>query len=151
MIQNLRPSILDDLGLEASIRWLIEKHLNGVKYFFNIIGEQGRRFDPYVEVALFRIIQETIVNIARHAEAENVFVIMKIDENVINLDIEDDGKGFDVKCALKRTEDSRGLGLLGMQERANLIDGKVRIISEPGCGTRICLKIPLKSYGDEYV
>ncbi|PKL52574.1 MAG: hypothetical protein CVV37_00550 [Nitrospira bacterium HGW-Nitrospira-1] len=151
IIQNLRPSILDDLGLEAAIRWLMEKHLKGLTYFFNIIGDQGRRFDPYLETTLFRIIQEAIVNIARHAEAENVFVIMKIDENVINLDIEDDGKGFDVRSALKRTEDGRGLGILGMQERAHLLDSKAFIYSEPGCGARISLRIPLKFSGDKYV
>lgn len=153
MIHNLRPTILDDLGLEASIRWLLDKHLweKGITYFFNIIGEHGGRFDPHLETTLFRILQEAIVNIARHAEAENVFFIMKVGENDLKVDIEDDGKGFDVKSALKRTEDGRGLGILGMKERVYLIDGKVLICSEPGCGTRISLWIPLKSYGDKYV
>jgi signal transduction histidine kinase len=153
MIQNLRPSILDDLGLEASIRWLLDKHLweKGITYFYNIIGDRGDRFDPHFEATLFRIIQEVIVNIARHAEAENVFFIMKLGEHSINVDIEDDGKGFDVKSALKRTEDGRGLGILGMKERVYLMDGKVLICSEPGCGTRISLWIPLKPHGDENV
>lgn len=153
MIHNLRPTILDDLGLEASIRWLLDKQLweKGITYFFNITGEHGSRFDPHLETTLFRIIQETIVNIARHAEAENVFFIMKAGANEIEVDIEDDGKGFDVNSALKRTEDGRGLGILGMKERVYLIDGKVLICSDPGCGTRISLWIPLKSYGDKYV
>jgi signal transduction histidine kinase len=153
MIQNLRPSILDDLGLEASIRWLLDKHLweKGITYFYNITGDHSGRFDPHFEATLFRIIQEVIVNIARHAEAENVFFIMKLGEYDIKVDIEDDGKGFDVKSALKRTEDGRGLGMLGMKERVYLMDGKVVICSEPGCGTRISLWIPLKSHGDEYV
>ncbi len=76
---------------------------------------------------------------------------MKIGDHDIKVDIEDDGKGFDVKSALKRTEDGRGLGMLGMKERVYLMDGKVLICSEPGCGTRISLWIPLKSHGDEYV
>ena len=153
MIQNLRPSILDDLGLEASIRWLLDKHLweKGITYFYNITGDHSGRFDPHFEATLFRIIQEVIVNIARHAEAENVFFIMKLGDHDIKVDIEDDGKGFDVKSALKRTEDGRGLGMLGMKERVYLMDGKVLICSEPGCGTRISLWIPLKSHGDEYV
>lgn len=153
MIQNLRPSVLDDLGLEASIRWLLDKHLweRGITYFYNIIGDHGGRFDPHFEATLFRIIQEVIVNIARHAEAENVFFIMKLGDHDIKVDIEDDGKGFDVKAALKRTEDGRGLGILGMKERVYLMDGKMVICSEPGCGTRISLWIPLKSHGDEYV
>jgi len=153
MIQNLRPSILDDLGLEAAIRWLLDKHLweRGITYFYNIIGDHSSRFDPQVEATLFRIIQEVIVNIARHAEAENVFFIMKLGDHDIKVDIEDDGKGFDVKSALKRTEDGRGLGILGLKERVYLMDGKVVICSEPGCGTRVSIWIPLQSHGDEYV
>jgi signal transduction histidine kinase len=153
MIQDLRPAILDDLGLEAAIRWLLYKHLwsKGITYFLNIMGDRDRRFDPHLEATLFRIIQEAIVNIARHSEAENVFVIMKTGSNEINLDIEDDGKGFDIRSALKRTEDGRVLGLMGMKERVYLRDGKVLICSEPGSGTRISLWIPLKSPGDENV
>lgn len=153
VIQDLRPSILDDLGLMAAIGWLLDKHLwsKGIEYFLNIIGDHNRRFEPHLEAALFRIIQEAIVNIARHSEAENVIVIMKIGANEISLDIEDDGKGFDVGSALKRTEDGRGLGLLGMKERVYLRDGKVLICSEPGAGTRISLWLPIKSPGDENV
>ena len=153
MIQDLRPAILDDLGLEAAIRWLLDKHLwvKGITYFLNIMGDSDRRFDPHLEATLFRIIQEAIVNIARHSEAENVVVIMKIGANEINLDIEDDGKGFDIRSALKRTEDGRGLGLMGMKERVYLRDGKVLICSQPGSGTRISLWIPLKASGDENV
>lgn len=153
IIQNLRPSILDDLGLEAAIRWLLDKHLweKGLTYFFNIIGTQGKRFDPQIEISLFRIIQEIIVNIARHAHAENVFVIMKIDDTRLRVDIEDDGVGFDVPTALKRTEDTRGLGLLGMKERASLLHGRLHICSGPEQGTRISLYIPLKSDGGKHV
>jgi signal transduction histidine kinase len=151
MIQNLRPSILDDLGLEAAIRWLLDKHLGekGIQYFLNIMGTQGKRFTPNVEITLFRIIQEAVVNIARHAGADNVFVIFKIGKNSVNVDIEDDGAGFDVQYALKRTEDARGLGILGMKERVNLIGGNVKICSEPERGTRISLKIPLKPWRDK--
>jgi len=154
MIQNLRPSILDDLGLEAAVRWLLDKHLweKGIAYFYDISGDCDRRFDPQLETTFFRIIQEAIVNIARHAEAENVFVIMKVAEHEIHLDIEDDGKGFDVRSALKRTEDGRGLGLLGLKERVYLIDGKVTMCSDPELGgTRISLRIPLKTYGEHHV
>jgi signal transduction histidine kinase len=151
MIQNLRPSILDDLGLEAAIRWLLDKHLGekGIQYFLNIMGTQGKRFTPNVEITLFRIIQEAVVNIARHAGADNVFVIFKIGKNSVNVDIEDDGAGFDVQYALKRSEDARGLGILGMKERVNLIGGNVKICSEPERGTRISLKIPLKPWRDK--
>ncbi len=151
MIQDLRPSILDDLGLEAAIRWLIDKHLQGMTTFFNIIGYQGKRYDPYIETTLFRIIQEAVVNISRHAKAENVFIILKIGENAINLDIEDDGEGFSAASDFKKTGDVRGLGLMGMEERACLIEGKMCISSRPECGTYISIRIPLKSHGDKYV
>lgn len=151
LIQNLRPSILDDLGLEAAVRWLLDKHLaeRGIRSFFNIIGTKDKRFTPYVEITLFRIIQEVIVNIARHAEARNVFVIMSIERERVTVDVEDDGEGFDVRSALMQTEDGRGLGLLGMQERTILIDGKIGICSTPGSGTRVTVTIPLETDGEE--
>lgn len=151
-IQNLRPSVLDDLGLNAAIQWLLDKHLGsrGMQYSFNIIGLEDRRFSPQLEITLFRIIQEVIVNIARHAEAENVFVVFKIAENSFNVDIEDDGKGFNLQSALKSTENGRGLGLLGMQERVLLLNGKLEIYSEPGSGTRVTIKIPLEEGEENY-
>ncbi|MDH4233350.1 MAG: cache domain-containing protein [Nitrospirota bacterium] len=147
LIQNLRPSILDDIGLEAAIQWLLDKHLGekGINCFLKILGEKGKRFNPYIEITLFRIIQEVIVNIARHAEAENVFVILHIGEKNVSVDIEDDGRGFDVPSALKQTEDGRGLGLLGMRERVNNLDGRLEICSSPGHGARITVHIPIYS------
>jgi len=147
LIQNLRPSILDDIGLEAAVQWLLDKHLGekGINCFLNILGEKGKRFSPYIEITLFRIIQEVIVNIARHAEAENVLVILRIGEKNVSVDIEDDGRGFDVTSALKQTEDGRGLGLLGMRERVNNLDGKLEICSTPGQGARVTVSIPIYS------
>lgn len=150
IIRNLRPSILDDLGLEAAIKWLLDKHLSerGIHYFLNIESVMDRRFDPQTEITLFRIVQESIVNIARHAGAGNVFVILKADDSSITADVEDDGAGFDVRSMLKyTTEDGRGLGLLGMKERASLLDGSLQICSSPGSGTRISVRLPLKHAG----
>lgn len=149
IIQNLRPSILDDLGLEAAIRWLLNKYLGvkGVNCFLNIDVPSEKRFDPRVEIILFRIIQEAIMNIARHAGAENVFVILKADDSTVSVDIEDDGEGFDVYSILKHIVDKKGLGLLGMKERAALLDGKLQICSSPGSGTRITLRVPLEPSG----
>ncbi len=153
IIQNLRPAILDDLGLEASIRWLLDKHLGekGITYFFNVLGVEEQRLSYRIETTFFRIIQESIMNISKHAAAENVFVILKYLSDSIAVNIEDDGEGFDVQSALKRTEDGRGLGILGMKERANLLDGRLQICSEPGSGTRINLWIPFEPLGDRNV
>jgi signal transduction histidine kinase len=147
IIQNLRPSILDDLGLEASIKWILEKNLKekGINYFFEIRGKGNMRLDHQIETTLFRIIQEAISNVAKHAYAENVFVLLKRSDEYINVEIEDDGVGFDVEAALNNVSpDGRGLGIIGMKERASLFDGLLSICSAPAMGTRITLKFPLK-------
>ena len=157
VIQNLRPSLLDDLGLEASIKWLLDIHLGekGINYFFRIIGVPDKRFLPEIETTLFRIVQEAIVNIARHAGAENVFVILEIGEKMANVYIEDDGEGFDVHSLLQQTfhdtKEGQGLGLLGMKERASLIGGTLQICSSQDCGTRITMRFPLGILGVENV
>jgi signal transduction histidine kinase len=149
IVQNLRPTLLDDLGLAAAIKSLLDLHLaeNNINYFINTEGVTEKRFRPTVEITLFRIVQEAVVNIARHARAENVFVLFKIDDNIVNVDIEDDGEGFDLNRLFAPgpldAKDSRGLGLRGMKERVLLIGGKIELCSMPGLGTRVGIRIPL--------
>ncbi|MFN3739122.1 MAG: HAMP domain-containing protein [Thermodesulfovibrionales bacterium] len=150
IIQNMRPSILDDLGLEAAIRWLLNSHLKekGIGYFVRIDEKiKYMRFSPEVEIAIFRIVQEAITNIARHSNAENAFINMKLTEKNIVVEIEDDGDGFDIYSvfteAAMANRTGRGLGLLGMKERASLIGGRLKICSSKDAGTRVILKIPL--------
>jgi signal transduction histidine kinase len=146
VVQNLRPSILDDLGLGAAVQWLLEKNLGGkgIRFFLTIDDRKNERFNPGMEITLFRIIQEAIINIARHAGAENVFVVIKVKDDTVLVEIEDDGDGFDVNSVLRYTADSgRGLGLMGMKERASLIDGRLEICSSIGSGTRLSLSAPL--------
>ncbi|HXX58824.1 MAG TPA: cache domain-containing protein [Thermodesulfovibrionales bacterium] len=149
--QNLRPSVLDDLGLQAAIKRLLEMNLGekGINYYFTATGLHDMRFGPEIETSLFRIIQEAVVNIARHANAENVTVTMEISGNAVSVRIEDDGEGFDVDSLLHQTihykKDGRGLGLLGMTERAASIEGTLCISSTPGRGTKMTLDVPLKT------
>ncbi len=149
IVQNLRPTLLDDLGLAAAIKSLLDLHLaeNNINYFINAEGVSDKRFRPEVEITLFRIVQEAVVNIARHAHAENVFVLFKIEGNTVNVDIEDDGDGFDLNLLFtpgsRDAKDRRGLGLLGMRERVLLIDGKIELCSMPGLGTRVGIRIPV--------
>lgn len=149
VIQNLRPTILDDLGLEAAITWLLNTHLGerNINYFLDLSGIDGKRFDPEIETNLFRIVQEAIINISKHAKAENVIVNLEMSDKGVSLLIEDDGEGFDIDSVLQGTRqykrDGRGLGLLGMKERASLIGGELLLCSEPGNGTRITLNVPL--------
>ncbi len=155
-MQNLRPLILDDIGLEAAIKWLLDMHFGekGVNYFYNALDIKNKRFGSEIEINLFRIAQEAILNIARHAEAKNIFVIIKAN-SAIYIDVEDDGEGFDVVSLLKKkkydAKDNRGLGLLGIKERASLLGGNLEIFSTSGCGTRVSLRVPLAQAGDEYV
>jgi signal transduction histidine kinase len=148
IIQNLRPTMLDDLGLAAAIKSLLELHLaeNGINYFINTDTMSDKRFPPEVEITLFRIIQEAVVNISRHARAENVFVLFKIERETVNVDIEDDGEGFDLNDVYLpfASQDRRGLGLMGMRERVFLMRGKIEICSMPGLGTRVGIRIPLQ-------
>ena len=154
IIQNLRPTLLDDLGLIAAIKWLLDIHLgeHAINYFINTGDVAERRFRPEIEITLFRIIQEAVVNIARHAGAQNVFVLFKIEKNILYVDVEDDGEGFDVTVLCLKPEygnmDKRGLGLLGMKERVLLLEGKIKICSMPGIGARINIQIPLGEAGN---
>lgn len=146
VIQNMRPLVLDDFGLDAAIVWLLDKHLSakGVDYYLGVDNFTKKRFATRIEITLFRIAQEAVVNIARHADAKNVFVTLTADERSVSVCIEDDGRGFDAHEVLKHpTESRRGLGVLGMMERASLLEGKLLVHSVPGEGTRISVKVPL--------
>ncbi len=149
IVQDLRPSVLDDLGLESAINWLLVTHLGerGINYYLSINGQHERRFPPEVETIIFRIVQEAILNIAKHSKAENAFVNLRICEDLVCVDIEDDGEGFEPQEVFKETltysKNGRGLGLIGMKERAKLIGGSLDICSSPGNGTRISLRLPL--------
>jgi len=149
IIQNMRPTLLDDLGLVAAIKSLLDVHLgeHSMNYFINTTGVADRRFRPEVEITLFRIVQEAVSNTARHARAENVFVLIKIENRVVHVEIEDDGDGFDLNSLFvggsHDAKDRRGLGLLGMKERVTLIGGKIEVCSSPGMGTRVDIRIPL--------
>jgi signal transduction histidine kinase len=144
MIFDLRPSVLDDLGLLAALHWYAESRLEplGVKVRLDTAGTE-RRLPSQVETVVFRVAQEAITNIARHAGAESVMMGVEFAHGSISMEIEDDGQGFE-PAALQRTpHDTRGLGLLGMQERVALAGGTFSIWSEPGSGTRIFFRVPL--------
>ena len=143
---DLRPSALDDLGLVAAIRAYIQTHLEaiGIQVKFESKG-LSKRVAPSVETALFRIIQEAIHNIAKHAEAHNARIRLEGKSDKIVAIIEDDGNGFDVDAVSKSRIGAQSLGLLGIQERATLLGGTFIIKSQIGQGTRLIVEIPLTS------
>jgi signal transduction histidine kinase/HAMP domain-containing protein len=143
LILDLRPVVLDDLGLVAAIRADAETHLRSRGIDVQIVvGGARRRLKPELELALFRIVQEAITNIAKHAEARHVNLALEFKDSTVVVRVEDDGKGFDVQSVRNSEDRTRGLGLLGMAERATLVGGSFQIESRIGRGTQVAITIP---------
>ncbi len=149
LIFDLRPSILDHLGLAPALRWYAQSRLEAAGVRWEIEDAAvPRRLPAEIETALFRVVQEAINNIARHALARNVRIIFAMQQGSLQLDIEDDGVGFDMVSITLSPDSGRGLGLLGMQERIDLLGGQFHVDSAPGFGTHIHITVPLKECGD---
>jgi len=145
VIYDLRPSLLDDLGLIPALRWFAEARLEpqGIQVKWDIQGSE-QRLTPEIETALFRIAQEALTNISKYAQATKVDMNLNFMKDRVILEIHDDGKGFDAESMLAyRTEDGRGLGLLGMRERTELLSGYFNATSIPGRGTTIHAELPV--------
>jgi signal transduction histidine kinase len=144
LILELRPTMLDDLGLVAAIRWYADRRLpaGGVTTAFQSDG-LPRRLEPALETALFRIAQEAINNAARHAQASQVRVRLLWEADWVMLEVEDDGQGFDPATPHRRHDEGGGMGLVGIQERAEMLCGTVSITSRPGEGSRIRVVLPV--------
>jgi signal transduction histidine kinase len=141
LIVNLRPSVLDDLGLAAAIQWFAERQLPGVAVRCEL--DLDTRLPSELETAIFRAVQEAIVNIARHAHAESVLIQASIEHGALTVEIEDDGDGFQLDEVVQAHDSLRGVGLLGMRERLEILGGSLRIDSEPGGGTRVVMTVPM--------
>ena len=141
---ELRPSVLDDLGLAAALKKFVQdwSHHFGIPAEFEEIGLNGKNLLPEIEINLYRIGQEALNNIAKHARANNVSTILEKMDGTVKLIIEDDGIGFDASGKSVITGEDRGMGLLGMNERAQLIGGKLEIESSTGNGTTIFVSVP---------
>jgi len=139
---DLRPSMLDDLGLLAALEWQsneFEKRSGIVTEFINLTG--NKEIPARLKTGLFRIFQESLTNVARHADAKKIVSSLKFDNNRLTLTITDDGKGFTVK----NIESKKTLGLFGMKERTMEMGGNYEIKSEPGNGTTVSIIVPLQT------
>jgi signal transduction histidine kinase len=147
LMKELRPTLLDELGLPAAISRYAKDSLEslGTKVFTEFKGVE-KRLPTEVEVTLFRIAQGMIGNILEHAEAQNVSIKLECNASECVLDIKDDGKGFDVSKITRVDKGGRGVGLFTMKERARLIGGRCSIKSRPGKGARIVVKVPVKGF-----
>jgi signal transduction histidine kinase len=142
LARDLRPSTLDDLGLAAALGRYVSDY--GTKYGITThfhANSDGMRFRPEVETALYRIAQEALTNVVRHARANSVNVVLERRPGAMILVVEDDGVGFAPRTG--PGSPSAGLGLLGMEERATLIGGMLTVESEPGRGTAVFVQVPI--------
>jgi PAS domain S-box-containing protein len=142
---DLRPGVLDDLGLEAAIEWQIQdfQKRTGIKCDFNS-NLKDVPLDQERATAVFRIFQETLTNIVRHANATRVSISLKVSGGKLVLEVQDNGRGL----TGRELHGAKSLGLLGMRERAMMIDGEVNIIGRRGKGTTVGLRIPLAGTSD---
>lgn len=142
---DLRPSLLDDLGLIPALRWNLDRQAQQAGFAAQFRGNLPSRLPAYLEVACFRIAQEALTNVVRHAGAKQVSVELQQHTMELQLTVRDDGVGFEVPRAFERATAGTGLGLLGMQERAQLVGGRLEIESVPTYGTEIRLLVPLSN------
>jgi len=146
LISDLRPSHLDDLGLSAALRWYtsrVQEH-SAISIRMDIHGEE-KELDEAMKIAVFRIIQESLNNIIKHAQASNVNIHLAFEEKNVRIHIFDNGVGFDPDQVKQRRSSRPSLGLAGMEERAMLLGGTVSIQSRPGYGTEVEAVIPYQN------
>jgi two-component system sensor histidine kinase DegS len=135
---DLRPSALDDFGLVPALERLIGNFTEqtGIAVDFQPLVEE--RLSPDIETALYRIVQESLTNLVKHAPAGRVSIVLRRGERAVSVVVEDDGVGFDPGAA---RED--GLGLVGMRERVALLGGRFDVESRPGAGTTFVAEVPV--------
>jgi len=142
--QDLRPRILDDLGLVAALEWMaedMEKNYR-ISTHVEVIGTE-RDLPAEVQLQLFRIAQEALSNIRRHAEASTVVIKLEFADDSVTITVSDNGKGFEVPQRIEDLVSAGNLGIMGMSERARLLHGTLEIKSELGKGTLVVVKLPL--------
>ena len=144
LMKELRPTLLDELGLAAAVHRYAKDTLQarGISVSTEFKGTD-QRFQSEVEVTLFRIAQGAIGNVLEHSEAKNASIKLECNATECVLQIEDDGKGFDVDKLTQVGPSGRGAGLFTMKERASLVGGGCRVDSKPGQGTKIFVKVPI--------
>jgi len=139
----LRPSMLDDLGLVPALQWLSDQaaQRGGFSVSFQYDAHSGRVASD-IETVCFRIVQEALTNVTRHARASEVTIALRREHDELLLSVQDDGQGFDLAAMRERAIAGGSLGVLGMQERATLVGGQLEIDSAPGRGSLLQFRCP---------
>ncbi len=147
LCRDLSPSIIEDLGLNAALQWLIRNFIKDYKIkgtFDNNGLNLETLFPRKGQIHIYRIFQEALENIGKYAQAENVLVVIKNLDDKISFSVEDDGKGFNVTKARMIDSPEKGLGLVTMDERARMLGGTLDLWSQEGKGTKLTVCIPMK-------
>jgi PAS domain S-box-containing protein len=143
--QDLHPTMLEHLGLDEALQWLVSESSSHFKvHYLNALGDFNGSFSKEQEVIIFRILQESLNNIRKHAKARKVSILTTIQGNQALFLIKDDGQGFDRRTIVGRAPSRIGLGLTSMEERARMAGGNFKINSQPGIGTAITFKVPFQ-------
>jgi len=138
---ELRPTILDDWGLLPALKFLAEGVTARTGLFIKVEGESAPSLSPLLATTLYRIVQEALTNVTRHAKATQVKVTLQHELQILRCSIKDNGIGFDVSSLSARTGE-RGLGLIGIRERLHSVGGSPSLVSTPGQGTELVITIP---------
>ncbi|MGE3818821.1 MAG: MASE1 domain-containing protein [Isosphaeraceae bacterium] len=143
---DLRPSILDDFGLVAALKWYLDRQAERVGFTATVeASPPDLHADSAVETTCYRLVQEAVTNVIRHAEASRVEVLLTVEGERLRMVVHDDGRGFDVAEATARAARGGSVGLLGMRERASLAGGVLDVESTVGQGTRVTATFPLNT------
>jgi signal transduction histidine kinase len=143
---DLRPLLLDDFGLMVAVRWYLDRQAKKSGVAVELVSlslNEDHRFPADLETACFRIVQEAVTNVIRHAHAARISIRLERTGSDLMLVIGDDGVGFDVKAMRMGAGGTATLGLRGMEERAQAVGGTLTIDSAPRLGTQICASFPL--------
>lgn len=145
IIFNLRPMALDDLGLVPTLRKFVQDFEERTKIStrFDAYGKE-LRLQSALEIAVFRFVQEAFMNVFKHAKATQIHMQMTITDRMVKIEISDNGAGFDMEKMKEKISSGNHFGIIGMQERVEMLDGEFKIESSEGCGTKVYLNIPIE-------
>jgi signal transduction histidine kinase len=142
---DLRPPLMEEMGLVGALRGYLETQAERTGLEIAVDGDPAaERLSPEMEITAFRVVQEAVTNAIRHASARRIAVSVRAKFGGLEITISDDGRGFDARAALESPATGKSLGLLGMQERAKMLGGRMHIDSSTGNGTRVRVHIPMK-------
>jgi signal transduction histidine kinase len=144
LAQDLRPPALDTAGLDPALEGFCRGFAARTQLTIAYSGWDLPTMPEEVQICLYRFLQEALTNVAKHAHADRVRVVLASDDHTVRLSVEDDGRGFDRGATLSSLGWPMGIGLLGMQERLESLGGGLKIVSQPGQGARLVARVPLQ-------